>query len=148
MSKKTLRINKSIIDVFETIVSENISDMLSQVAQKYGDKYGFTSKDLIDEFLPDNETLISVISDSISLKKHKAKHNKHKISLIQPKTKKCIARTWSKGKGLQCSRHALINEDFCKTHLRQFNNGSLWKGTIHDEVNMVTQGYKEYLKTK
>ena len=66
MNNKPIRINKHLFDIFESIVTDNITDMLIQVAKKYGNKYGFTKDDLIDEFLPKDEVLISVISDNLA----------------------------------------------------------------------------------
>jgi len=148
MNNKVLRINKDIIDIFESIVTDNITDLLTQVANKYGDKYGFTEEDLIDEFLPKDEMLISVISDNLEIKQRKS----NKISYIQKHsvttTKKCIARTWSGGKGLQCTRTAATNKDFCRTHQNQLDNNKLWQGTIHDEINKVEIVYKTNLAKK
>ena len=142
MNNKPIRINKHLFDIFESIVTDNITDMLIQVAKKYGNKYGFTKDDLIDEFLPKDEVLISVISDNLAIKqrKYKKKTYTHKYSDISKQ--KCIARTWSGGKGLQCTRTAM-NKEFCRTHQNQMDKGKLWQGTIHDKINKVEVIYNK-----
>jgi len=137
---------------FEKVLSEDIKLMLIKVVDKYGVKSGFTLADLIEEFLPENEVLINVVKTAKQTKKHTCEKNRQqnsntnkKITKPKPKTKpnnrlvQCIARTWSEGKGLQCSRFTADDKiEYCRTHRNQIRSkGFLWQGTINDTDNKV-----------
>tara|TARA_B100001123_G_C14855665_1_gene845912 strand:+ start:221 stop:661 length:441 start_codon:yes stop_codon:yes gene_type:complete len=131
---KHISINKCIFDVFSDYLKTHIIELLDVVATKYGTTYGFSKEDLIEEFLSNKEILLPLITTTKCLQKSK---KKNKIKNVRVK-QKCIARTWSNGKGLQCSRNAM-NKRFCKLHQNQFDSkGFLWQGTILDEDNKVS----------
>ena len=139
-----LPICNSVFDIFEETLRDNISEMLRDVANKYGKRYGFTSTDLIEEFLPSDKILINVAKHDIEInkpmKKTKKTRRKTKSNKRNPQ---CIARTWSDGRGLQCTRQSFNNNEFCKTHLNQIENGKFWQGTINDSENKVAIRYKQ-----
>jgi len=147
-----IKLQQHIFKEFDSVLRKNITEMLINVATRYGAKCGFTSTDLIDEFLPENEILIK-IKKKIPIK------TKTQTAHIQAKTKTkakakakakthtktlCIARTWSEGKGCQCTRFTPNNKTtYCRTHQNQIRaKGFLWQGTIHDKDNKVAIIYK------
>jgi hypothetical protein len=150
----TLIFNKNVFDLFEDTLNDSISELLTQVADKYGEKYGFTAENLIDEFLPDDEILVSITTDTSADKQQSLKKNRRitKKSIQQKnskdKTHKCIARTWSGGKGLQCTRYAIKNREFCRTHQNQIDREVFWQGTINDSDNKVAIIYKTNIEKK
>lgn len=150
----TLIFNRNVFDLFEDTLKDSISELLTQVADKYGDKYGFTAKNLIEEFLPDDEILVSITTGTLATKRHSLKKNrritKHSMQQKEPKDKthKCIARTWSGGKGLQCTRYAIKNREFCRTHQNQIDREVFWQGTINDSDNKVAIIYKTNIEKK
>ena len=144
-------LNKNMFDLFEDTLKNSISELLTQVADKYGDKYGFDAKDLIDEFLPTNELLVSVTTDVIAKRQSIKKNRRMAKNLRQQKKSKekkhkCIARTWSGGKGLQCTRYVVNNKEYCGTHQNQVDRGVLWQGTINDIINKVDIVYQKDLE--
>ena len=145
----TLIFNKNIFDIFDDIFKDSISELLTQVADKYGEKYGFVAEDLIDEFLPNNELLVSVTTDVIAERHKSVKKNRRMAKNLRQqknskeKKQKCIARTWSGGKGLQCTRYIINNREYCGTHQNQVDRGVLWQGTINDIVNKVAIVYQK-----
>ena len=151
----TLIFNKNVFDLFEDTLKDSISELLTQVADKYGEKYGFTAENLIEEFLPDDEMLVSVTTDTLANKQQSLKKNRRITKKLmhqkksKDKTHKCIARTWSGGKGLQCTRYAIKNKEFCRTHQNQIDGGRvLWQGTINDSDNKVAIIYKTNIEKK
>ena len=150
----TLIFNKNVFDLFEDTLKDSISELLTQVADKYGEKYGFTAENLIEEFLPDDEILVSVTTDTLADKRQSFKKNRRitKKSMQQKnskdKTQKCIARTWSGGKGLQCTRHTIKNREFCRTHQNLIDRDNFWQGTINDSDNKVAIIYKTNIDKK
>jgi hypothetical protein len=98
---------------------------------------------------------VSVTTDTLADKRQSFKKNRRitKKSMQQKnskdKTQKCIARTWSGGKGLQCTRHTIKNREFCRTHQNQIDGGRvLWQGTINDSDNKVAIIYKTNIEKK
>ena len=150
----TLIFNKNVFDLFEDTLKDSISELLTQVADKYGDKYGFTAENLIEEFLPDDEILVSVTTDTLADKRQSLKKNRRittnsmQQKNSKDKTQKCIARTWSSGKGLQCTRYAIQNREFCRTHQNLIDRDNFWQGTINDSDNKVAIIYKTNIEKK
>ena len=44
---------------------------------------------------------------------------------IEKESKKCMARIWNRGKGGQCSRNKVGNNDFCKQHIECRKHGRI-----------------------
>ncbi|MAF36290.1 hypothetical protein CL622_04190 [archaeon] len=137
-----MKIPHHVFMIFEDVLRKDIRSLLEDVTKKYGTKYGFTTEDLMEEFLPETKTFLKAY---IPPPKSKSKSNKSK----QKQTSKelCIARTWSGGKGLQCTKHAVRKRKYCQTHRNQiYRKGFLWAGTIYDKPNRVHEikkkGYK------
>lgn len=142
--ERSIVINQHVFSVFERYLTTSIEELLETIAMKYGKTYDFTFEDLKEEFLPD--TTIVVAAAIASDKKNKSKLKKRKEVTPKRKIQQCIARTWSNGKGNQCSRKA-CNQSFCKTHQNQIDRkGFLWQGTINDDDNKVAIVYQEKMK--
>ena len=131
-----MKISKIILDNFGDICRNELYRLFEDIAEKYGEKYGFSTNDLMNEFLPEEYELLRVVEKTT---KNRIK-DKRKLNL-----KRCIARTWAGGKGTQCKRMSLVGTDYCKTHINELNrHGELKKGTIFGK-NLSKKFFNEHL---
>lgn len=153
-STMSIKLRKHIFDSFEEICRLDTIKLLTQVAEHYGSKYGFTAEDLIEEYLPDNKVIVNIVSDSVvdnitenkcqkqlrKIKRANAEKKRQELEKYNKNKTRCIARIWGDGKGPQCSRYSLKDKDYCGTHQNQLiKKGFIWQGTIYDEINKVVK---------
>ena len=137
-----MKLPKIILDNFGDICRNELYRLFENIASKYGEKYGFTTTDLIDEYLPEEYIPIRVVE------KNKKNRKNDLIYRKKQQLGRCIARTWSGGKGKQCTRKSQDGSDFCKTHINELNrNGTLKRGTIFGE-NMSKKYFNENMERK
>tara|TARA_Y100001970_G_scaffold164512_1_gene201012 strand:- start:1877 stop:2440 length:564 start_codon:yes stop_codon:yes gene_type:complete len=137
-----MKLPKIVLDNFGDICRNELYRLFESIVEKYGDKYGFTTTDLIDEFLPEEYLPLRVVE--------KSKKNRKKDIINKKKQQlgRCIARTWNGGNGKRCSRKSLDGSDLCKTHINELNrNGTLKRGTIFGE-NMSKKYFNENKERK
>ena len=135
-----MKVNELFLESFGNICRNELCRMFDSISKKYGEKYGFTANDLIDEYLPQEYVDLEIIGNQDIRKK---KLEKQKLD-----PKRCIARTWSEGKGKQCKRNSVKDNEYCGIHLNEIKRkGCLIRGTIYGE-NLSRKFLSENLEKK
>jgi hypothetical protein len=87
--------------------------------------------DVSIEDLMNNPDMMSILNVKKKPSKKTTKSPMER-SMERPDTSKCLARTWAKGYGAQCSRSPLEGGCVCKTHLPVLE-GKWWLGRVDEE---------------
>jgi hypothetical protein len=114
--------------IFE-IFEKELYNLQKNLLKKVATNKNLNFEELVKEFLDDTSTLKLVSNTKTRVQIEKK--NTEKQSVPSP-NKRCLARIWNRGKGGQCTRSRLCDEDdgsiksdYCSQHIKNRKHGRI-----------------------
>jgi hypothetical protein len=107
-------------------VAQELNNALDTILQDIACKYNLDYTELHDRYIGKK---LNVITTKVSQVTIRVNQRKKEIS----EEERCLGRTWSQGRGLQCKKQRKPGSEFCCLHNKQAQEGRLKLGRITEK---------------